>query len=300
MLSGKDAVGTPPNQRDVNMVFQDYALFPHMTVFNNIAYGLRRKRVPSDEVTRRVNEILELVELGGLGNRRSRDLSGGQQQRVALARALVNRPGALLLDEPLGALDLKLRQAMQTELKRIQRDVGITFVYVTHDQTEALVMSDRLAIMNAGKVVQLGTPYDVYEFPATRFVAGFVGASNILSGEVSELSNGVAVITFGADDRVLVAQSDRVTSGAPVYLTVRPEKISISSAEQPPQADCRLRGRVREVIYLGTSTSYSVSTVSGDEIVVHQVNSDVAGAPISRDSDVWLHWSAAHSCAIDA
>jgi spermidine/putrescine transport system ATP-binding protein len=300
LLKGASTTGVPPNRRDVNMVFQDYALFPHMTVFNNIAYGLRRRNVPSAEVTRRVNEILELVELGGLGTRRSRDLSGGQQQRVALARALVNRPGALLLDEPLGALDLKLRQAMQTELKRIQRDVGITFVYVTHDQTEALVMSDRLAIMNAGRVEQLGTPHDVYEYPATRFVAGFVGVSNILTGDISQLVDGIGVINFGAGGRVLVAQNDNVAKDSPVYLTVRPEKISISSDSEPPEADCRLRGRVREVIYLGTSTSYAVTTVSGDEIVVHLLNSASSNERIARDTDVWLHWSTQHSYAIGA
>ncbi len=300
LLNGTSTTGVPPNRRDVNMVFQDYALFPHMTVFNNIAYGLRRRNVAAAEVTRRVNEILELVELAGLGSRRSRDLSGGQQQRVALARALVNRPGALLLDEPLGALDLKLRQAMQTELKRIQRDVGITFVYVTHDQTEALVMSDRLAIMNGGRVEQLGTPHDVYEYPATRFVAGFVGVSNILTGQVSEIVDGVGVIAFGEFGRVLVHQNDRVTRDSPVHLTVRPEKISISTDVEPPDSDCRLRGRVREVIYLGTSTSYAVSTVTGDEIVVHLLNSASAGRPITRDADVWLHWSTPHSYAIGA
>ncbi len=299
-LHGERTDGVPPNRRDVNMVFQDYALFPHMSVFNNIAYGLRRKKVPSQEVTRRVNEILELVELGGLGSRRSRDLSGGQQQRVALARALVNRPGALLLDEPLGALDLKLRQTMQTELKRIQRDVGITFVYVTHDQTEALVMSDRLAIMNAGRVEQLGTPHDVYEFPANRFVAGFIGVSNILTGSVADLVDGVGVIRFGAAGRVLVSQNDRVTKGASVHLTVRPEKISITTGDEPTSADCRVKGIVREVIYLGTSTSFSVATVAGEEMVVHLLNSASSRQPIARGDEVWLHWSTPHSYAIGA
>ncbi|MGZ4502827.1 MAG: ABC transporter ATP-binding protein, partial [Nocardioidaceae bacterium] len=170
LLYGEDVVAVPPNHRDVNMVFQSYALFPHMTVFDNVAFGLRRKKMDKGEITKRVTEMLALVELGGREKRRPRELSGGQQQRVALARALVNRPRALLLDEPLGALDLKLRQSMQLELKRIQREVGITFVYVTHDQGEALTMSDRIAVMNLGRVEQLGTPREVYESPRTRFV----------------------------------------------------------------------------------------------------------------------------------
>jgi ABC-type nitrate/sulfonate/bicarbonate transport system ATPase subunit len=182
LLHGRDVVGVPPFRRDVNMVFQQYALFPHMDVFENVAFGLRRKKVAKDEIARRVAEALALVELEGREKRRPRQLSGGQQQRVALARALVNRPRALLLDEPLGALDLKLRQAMQLELKRIQREVGITFVYVTHDQEEALTMSDRLVVMNAGRIEQLGSPRELYEYPATRFVANFIGTSNILTG----------------------------------------------------------------------------------------------------------------------
>lgn len=172
--------GRAPNRRDVNMVFQSYALFPHMSVFENVAFGLRRRGVPKADITRRVGEMLDIVDLAGRERRRPAELSGGQQQRVALARALVNRPRALLLDEPLGALDLKLRQAMQVELKRIQREVGVTFVYVTHDQGEALTMSDRIAVMNDGLVEQLGTPREIYEHPATRFVAGFIGTSNLL------------------------------------------------------------------------------------------------------------------------
>ncbi len=183
-LRGEDVTNVPPNRRDVNMVFQSYALFPHMSVWENVAFGLKRKKVPADEIKRRVGDILEVVDLVGREKRRPREMSGGQQQRVALARALVNRPRALLLDEPLGALDLKLRQAMQIELKRIQRDVGITFVYVTHDQNEALTMSDRIAVMNDGLVEQLADPREIYERPATKFVAGFIGTSNLLSGTV--------------------------------------------------------------------------------------------------------------------
>ena len=182
LLHGTDVVGVPPNRRDVNMVFQSYALFPHMSVYDNVAFGLERKSVPRAETMRRVAEILELVQLEGKSERRPRELSGGQQQRVAVARALVNRPRALLLDEPLAALDLKLRQAMQLELKRIQREVGITFVFVTHDQNEALTLSDRLVVMNAGRIEQLGNPREVYERPRTRFVAGFIGTSNLMTG----------------------------------------------------------------------------------------------------------------------
>src|SRR6185369_13755266 len=184
-LKGRDVTGVPANRRDVNMVFQSYALFPHMSVAENVAFGLEQRRVPKEEIRTRVGEMLDIVDLAGREKRRPKELSGGQQQRVALARALVNRPSALLLDEPLGALDLKLRQAMQVELKRIQREVGITFVYVTHDQGEALTMSDRIAVMNEGAVEHLGTPRDIYEYPRTKFVAGFIGTSNLLSGVVS-------------------------------------------------------------------------------------------------------------------
>src|SRR5919198_3869828 len=197
LLHGRDVVGVPPHRRDVNMVFQNYALFPHMDVFDNVAFGLRRKKVPGGEIKRRVGEMLALVELGGREHRRPAQLYGGQQQRVALARALVNHPRALLLDEPLAALDLKLRQAMQLELKRIQREVGITFVYVTHDQYEALTLSDRLAVMNDGRIEQLGRGRDIYERPSTRFVASFIGTSNLFAGPIANQIDGRAVLEFG-------------------------------------------------------------------------------------------------------
>src|SRR5262245_14565954 len=216
LLYGKDMVGVPPYRRDVNMVFQHYALFPHMTVYDNIAFGLRHKKVPKDEIRRRVADALRLVELEGREQRRPRQLSGGQQQRVALARALVNRPRALLLDEPLGALDLKLRRAMQLELKRIQREVGITVVYVTHDQEEALTMSDRLAVMNAGRIEQLGTPRDLYERPATRFVADFLGTSNILSGRLERVGDGWRLAGLGGGERVLVRGGNGLQAGQEV------------------------------------------------------------------------------------
>ena len=297
-LHGADVTGIPPNKRDVNMVFQSYALFPHMTVFENVAFGLRRKKAAKEEITRRVGEMLEIVDLGGRGERRPRELSGGQQQRVALARALVNRPRALLLDEPLGALDLKLRQAMQVELKRIQREVGITFVYVTHDQGEALTMSDRIAVMNDGAIEHLGTPRDIYEHPKTRFVAGFIGTSNLLSGTVARVGAGQAVIEVSPEERIIVPVHDPgLTPGSTLELTVRPEKIQLSST-RPADQGCVLRGSVTEVVYLGTSTNFSVTTTTGADIVVFQQNSAAAGEAVDRGDNVWLSWQPENSYPI--
>ncbi len=297
-LHGKDVTADPPNKRDVNMVFQSYALFPHMSVFENVAFGLRRRQVPKDEITTKVGEILEIVDLAGRENRRPRELSGGQQQRVALARALVNHPRALLLDEPLGALDLKLRQAMQVELKRIQREVGITFVYVTHDQGEALTMSDRIAVMNDGLIEQLASPREIYEHPASRFVAGFIGTSNLLTGIVSSVYAGQAMITVSDDERIVVPVRHRkVASGEQLELTVRPEKIELN-ADRPGAGDCALRGTVTEVVYLGTSTNFAVTTTTGADVVVFQQNSASAGDIASRGDTVWLSWQSQHSYLI--
>jgi spermidine/putrescine transport system ATP-binding protein len=298
-LHGSDVTGIPPNKRDVNMVFQSYALFPHMTVYENVAFGLRRRRVPSGEITRLAGEMLEIVDLAGRGERRPRELSGGQQQRVALARALVNRPRALLLDEPLGALDLKLRQAMQVELKRIQREVGITFVYVTHDQGEALTMSDRIAVMNDGLVEQLGSPRDIYEHPRTRFVAGFIGTSNLLAGTVARVDGqGRAVIEVSGDEQIIVPAGDAPAAvGSRLELTVRPEKIDLLGAPPPP-GGCALRGTVTEVVYLGTSTNFSVTTTTGADIVVFQQNSASAAVTAARGDSVWLSWQPDHSYPI--
>ena len=297
-LHGRDVTNVPPNKRDVNMVFQSYALFPHMNVFENVAFGLRRKSVAKPEITRRVGEMLEIVDLAGRGERRPRELSGGQQQRVALARALVNNPRALLLDEPLGALDLKLRQAMQVELKRIQREVGITFVYVTHDQGEALTMSDRIAVMDDGKVEQLGTPREIYEHPRTRFVAGFIGTSNLLTGTITRMDGDRAVIELGPGERIIVPVQDRVVSeGTRLELTVRPEKIDLATG-QPAGEGCALRGTVTEVVYLGTSTNFSVSTTAGSDMVVFQQNSASAASVAARGDNVWLSWQPEHSYPI--
>ena len=247
-LYGQDVSDLPPYERDVNTVFQDYALFPHMTVQDNIAYGLMIKGVDKSERLKRAEEMLELVRLPGFGARKPSQLSGGQRQRVALARALINHPKVLLLDEPLGALDLKLRQQMQVELKAIQKRVGITFIFVTHDQEEALTMSDRIAVFNEGKIVQVGTPSEIYERPASPFVAGFVGTSNLVSGELAK----------------------RLT-GSEQMFSVRPEKIHLVSMDAKPESDMlSVEGVVRDVIYLGLFTRYLVEADGVDLVVVEQ------------------------------
>jgi len=297
LLHGRDMVGVPPFRRDVNMVFQQYALFPHMDVFENVAFGLRRKKVDKGEIKRRVTEALALVELEGRETRKPRQLSGGQQQRVALARALVNRPRALLLDEPLGALDLKLRQAMQLELKRIQREVGITFVYVTHDQEEALTMSDRLVVMNAGRIEQLGSPRELYEHPATRFVANFIGTSNILTGRLERKGDAWALAGLGPEERVLVADPGRVGPGQEIELAIRPEKIVLRTEQDPPPPDrSALRTKVDEVVYLGTSTQYRTVTDGGETIAVYRQNASATpGADVLAGQVGWLEWPPEHS-----
>ena len=296
-LHGDDVTYTAPHKRDVNMVFQSYALFPHMNVFDNVAFGLRRKGIAKQEVTSRVTEMLAIVDLEGYGKRRPTALSGGQQQRVALARALVNRPRALLLDEPLGALDLKLRQAMQIELKRIQREVGITFVYVTHDQGEALTMSDRIAVMNKGLIEQLAPPRDIYEYPKTKFVAGFIGTSNLLEGTIAKIVDGRAVIEPAEGERIIAPAAKSAKPGDPIELTIRPEKIRLT-ADKPGEGACALRGVVSEIVYLGTSTNYNVTTSTGADVVVFNQNSASSADVAARGAKVWLSWDPDHSYAI--
>src|SRR4051812_38595064 len=246
-LGGTDVTDLPPNERDVNTVFQDYALFPHMTVGQNVEYGLKVKKVAGEERRKRVAEALELVRLGGYESRRPSQLSGGQRQRIALARALVNRPRVLLLDEPPGALDLKLRQQLQVELKRIQQEVGITFVYVTHDQDEALTMSDRIAVMDRGRVLQVGAPNEVYDEPDSRFVAGFVGVSNLLELEVERIEAGVAQLKLGPRDKVTADGDNGIVPGARAVVTIRPERILIAEGEEKGAADeCWATGTVRD------------------------------------------------------
>jgi spermidine/putrescine transport system ATP-binding protein len=245
------------------MVFQNYALFPHLDVGGNIAFGLRRKNVATPEVTRRVGEALELVHLTGYEKRKPNQLSGGQQQRVALARALVNRPNVLLLDEPLGALDLKLRKQLQVELKRVQIEVGITFVYVTHDQEEALTMSDRIAVMNRGKVDQLGTPEELYERPRTRFVADFIGTTNLLSGSVESVAgSGPALVRLASGEPCAVADGS-LRVGDPVELSVRPESVELRATDGGPARPVSIAATVEQVAYLGGNVQYIVRTGGG-------------------------------------
>ena len=274
LLHGKDVTGVPPFDRDVNTVFQDYALFPHMTVGENVAYGLTVRKTPPAERASRTAEAMRMVRLEGYEKRRPAQLSGGQRQRVALARALVNRPRVLLLDEPLGALDLKLREQMQIELKEIQQKVGITFIYVTHDQEEALVMSDRFAVFNGGRIEQVGTPADMYEHPATTFVAGFVGTSNLLSGDVA-----------------------RAIIGSDGSFTVRPEKIRLGDPSDEALGDEQSAlGIVREVVYLGSDTRYYVGLDVGGELVVTQQNLQTSSmqALAAQGRAVRLIWKREH------
>jgi spermidine/putrescine transport system ATP-binding protein len=297
-LDGKDVTRISPNKRDVNMVFQSYALFPHLTAYQNVAFGLERKKVGKAEIRRRAGEIMEIVSLTGMEKRAPREMSGGQQQRVALARALVNRPRALLLDEPLGALDLKLRQQMQVELKRIQREVGITFVYVTHDQGEALTMSDRIAVMDAGRIDQLGTPREIYERPATRFVAGFIGTSNLIDGTVDSVTGGVAVLSYGEGERVLVPVTGAVKTGDALEVSVRPEKIDLASEPPTGTGTSVLTAVVTEVVYHGTSTNYTVKTSAGADLVVFDQNAFSAEDLAAPGDRVYLSWSPQHSYPI--
>lgn len=287
-IDGRLQGETPPYRRPVNTVFQNYALFPHMTVYENVAFGLRMRKIPSTEIRRRVLEALEMVRLPGMENRRPAQLSGGQQQRVALARALVNRPKVLLLDEPLGALDLKLRKAMQLELKALQDRVGITFVYVTHDQEEALTMSDRIAVMHRGRVLQVGTPEEIYEQPADRFVADFIGETNFLEGEVLELGPDQTVVRVDGALILRAAARAGVTVGQVVTVAVRPEKISVHLEPPEPQA---VPGIVEEVIYIGTSTCYLVRLTERSTLTVRRQNVGLGGAAdLAVGARVYLSW----------
>jgi putative spermidine/putrescine transport system ATP-binding protein len=289
-LAGDDVSRLPPAERDVNTVFQDYALFPHMSVGENVAYGLKVKKVAKAERARRVEEALGMVRLEGYGDRRPSQLSGGQRQRVALARALVNRPRVLLLDEPLGALDLKLRQQLQVELKSIQSEVGITFVYVTHDQDEALTMSDRIAVMDGGRVLQVGTPRDVYEEPESRFVAGFVGVSNLLELPVERADGKVVALRLGPDDSVSAEHDGGAAQGATAIVTIRPERIALDDAQS--SGDCRARGRVKESLYAGPTSRFVVELDGGGELMVVRQNATTSYEDVEalRGQPVVLTW----------
>jgi len=293
-IADQPVAGVPAFERNTNMVFQNYALFPHMTVAQNVAFGLEMKRVSRVEINQRVTEALEMVRLPGMEDRRPQQLSGGQQQRVALARALVNRPSVLLLDEPLGALDLKLRKEMQLELKDLQHRVGITFIYVTHDQEEALTMSDRIAVMHDGHVLQVGSPTEIYERPACRFVAGFIGETNFLDGEVVGQENGQVVVKIRPDLTVRVPVGEEGTASPEVTVAIRPEKIRILVEPLPRVENC-LPGVLQEVVYIGTDTHFLVSLAENLVIRVRQQNrisaTDQRAYSGERGDTVYVAWT---------
>ncbi|MFJ9432792.1 ABC transporter ATP-binding protein [Streptomyces sp. NPDC101490] len=300
-LGDRDVTDLPPYKRPVNTVFQSYALFPHMDITENIAFGLRRRGVKS--VQKQVDDMLELVQLGDKARHKPHQLSGGQQQRVAVARALINHPQVLLLDEPLGALDLKLRRQMQLELKRIQTEVGITFVHVTHDQEEAMTMADQVAVMNGGRVEQLGAPADLYENPRTTFVANFLGTSNLIEAEVLETGGDLLVTAGGSRLRV---PGDRCTTavrqGGKVLVGVRPEKISLTHADDAATvADGRNRvtGRIADSSFIGVSTQYVVDGPAGSGLQVYEQNIE-RDTRLRPGAEVVLHWNPAHTFGLDA
>jgi len=301
-LQGQDVTWLAPYQRNVNTVFQNYALFPHLSIFENVAFGLRRRGVKGDQVRSRVADMLKLVQLEGFDRRKPTQISGGQAQRVALARALINRPAVLLLDEPLGALDLKLRKQMQVELKRIQQEVGITFIYVTHDQEEAMTMSDRIAVMNKGRYEQLGDPETLYEHPTTEFVAGFLGVSNLLTGRRDGTADAYALVRLDDDTLVRVPRAS-VNGMDRLRVGVRPEKIRLSDpAASTPAHHNRLAGTVRDASYMGVSTQYQVETAGGRRVTVYEQNVERA-----TRSELWapgeavqLTWSPDHTFVISS
>ena len=326
-IHNQQVAGIPPYKRPVNTVFQSYALFPHMTVAQNVAFGLEMKKVPKSDIERRVKDALELVQLPQLSERRPKQLSGGQQQRVALARALVNKPEVLLLDEPLGALDLKLRKAMQLELKQIQSEVGITFIYVTHDQEEALTMSDRIAVMSDGLVQQVGDPREIYEHPRNRFVADFIGETNFVSGQVQAIhDDGLADIDLGGTTALASREDHEITIGQTVTVAIRPEKINLyptgmvdvmKSGVDPEEIaalfdgqipsgkinmgeylraernNVVINGRVIEAIYIGTDTRYRISLTDHASIFVRMQNyGSRYDTNFNIGDEVYVHWAA--------
>ncbi|MEV6050733.1 ABC transporter ATP-binding protein [Streptomyces sp. NPDC052107] len=301
-LGDQEVTHLPPHKRPVNTVFQSYALFPHLDIFENVAFGLRRRGIKS--VKKQVEEMLELVQLGEQARKKPHQLSGGQQQRVAVARALINHPKVLLLDEPLGALDLKLRRQMQLELKRIQTEVGITFVHVTHDQEEAMTMADTVAVMNAGRVEQLGSPTDLYENPNTTFVANFLGTSNLIEAEVDTKNGDDIVLKAGGGKLVLPKArcSAPATAGGKVLVGIRPEKISLAHADDAgeiPEGRNRLTGKIADASFIGVSTQYVIDSPVCDELSVYVQNIE-RDARLVPGADVVLHWSPAHTFGLDA
>lgn len=288
LLDGVDVSAVPPHKRNINTVFQQYALFPHMSVADNVAFGLRAKKRPESEIASRVSEMLEVVRLGDFANRRPAQLSGGQQQRVALARALVNMPSALLLDEPLAALDLKLREAMQIELKRIQAEVGITFVFVTHDQGEALTMSDRIAVINEGHVEQIASPEEIYNSPATLFVAGFIGSANLLPGTVVGRDGDTYVVELKSGLKVAAEAGRPAEQGAKVSVMLRPERLHPVASE--PVDGCGLRGTVTDVIFHGAWLRVALRLADGTEVVA-EADADSDLPSLRPGNDHWVAWA---------
>ncbi|MFP1627715.1 ABC transporter ATP-binding protein [Streptomyces sp. 5K101] len=301
-LGARDVTALPPHKRPVNTVFQSYALFPHLSIYENVAFGLRRRGVTS--VTKQVGEMLDLVQLGDFAQRKPHQLSGGQQQRVAVARALINHPQVLLLDEPLGALDLKLRRQMQLELKRIQTEVGITFVHVTHDQEEAMTMADTVAVMNGGRVEQLGAPAELYENPRTTFVANFLGTSNLIEAEVVDSSGDEVVVTAGGGKLRLPADRcpDAVRTGGRLLVGVRPEKISLTAADEAETVAAgrnAVTGRIVDSSFIGVSTQYVVESPAGRALEVYAQNVEHR-AGLVPGTEVVLHWNPEHTFGLDA
>ncbi|MET9804733.1 ABC transporter ATP-binding protein [Streptomyces sp. NPDC006368] len=301
-LGDRDVTDLPPYKRPVNTVFQSYALFPHLNIHENVAFGLRRRGIKS--VRKQVGDMLDLVQLGDKAGHKPHQLSGGQQQRVAVARALINHPQVLLLDEPLGALDLKLRRQMQLELKRIQTEVGITFIHVTHDQEEAMTMADTIAVMNGGRVEQLGAPADLYENPRTTFVANFLGTSNLITAEVAE--TGVADIVVSAGGGKLRLPADRcsapTTTGGRLLVGIRPEKISLAHADDAgaiPDGRNRVTGRIVDSSFIGVSTQYVVDSPAGSGLQVYEQNIE-RDSRLAPGAEVVLHWNPAHTFGLDA
>ncbi|WP_328536388.1 ABC transporter ATP-binding protein [Streptomyces sp. NBC_00344] len=300
-LGGHDVTDLPPYKRPVNTVFQSYALFPHLDVTENIAFGLRRRGIKS--VRKQVGDMLDLVQLGDFAHRKPHQLSGGQQQRVAVARALINHPQVLLLDEPLGALDLKLRRQMQLELKRIQTEVGITFVHVTHDQEEAMTMADTVAVMNGGRVEQLGAPAELYENPQTTFVANFLGTSNLIQAEVVRAASDITVLASGAELRLPAGRcTAATTSGGKLLVGVRPEKVSLVHADdsaQIPAGRNKITGRIADSSFIGVSTQYVIDSPVCPELEVYVQNIE-RDARLTPGAEVVLHWNPEHSFGLDA
>ncbi|MEN2768673.1 ABC transporter ATP-binding protein [Ornithinibacillus xuwenensis] len=290
LLNGNQVDDTEPYKREVNTVFQSYSLFPHMNVFDNVAFGLKMKKVNKEEMKERVIQALKLVQLEEYGNRKPKQLSGGQQQRIAIARAIVNNPKVLLLDEPLGALDLKLRKQMQLELKHLQQTLNITFIYVTHDQEEALTMSDRIVVMNKGKIEQIGLPYEIYEKPQTRFVADFIGQTNILEGTVSVINGEVAMMDIGGQI-IEIPNNGSLVKDEEAYISVRPEKMKAGNT--PFDGSVNLKGKFKEKIYVGSVTKIVISLSDGTEITVNESHDKIEA--LTNTNDVYVSWSPENS-----